>query len=519
MLRTREFPQWRFRTDKGGMTMAFPASRQPFRLAPAGLVFLLFSLAFLQACLIIHHSSDKDPASAASARPVRAGDITLPPGYRIEPVATGLDFPTGVAFDEDGGPYVTEAGYVDGDAWAPPRLLRIEPGGHTTVIAEGEKDSPWTGVVYSGGQFYVTEGSRQRGGRVLRILEGGSVTAIASDLPGVGDHATIGPAIGPDGWIYFGLGSATNSGVVGVDNAARGWLKRFPEFHDIPGEDITLAGENFSSSDPLKPDSTEKMLTGAFSPFGSRTERGQVIPGEVPCTGAVLGACPEGCQVELIAWGFRSPCALAFSPEGRLFATDCMYEERGSRPIAGASDLLWEVRPGMWYGWPDFHGGVPLGGNASYTTPGQPAPQFLLARHPNPPPRPLAELGVQAAPRGLDFSNNPAFGLPGQAFVALFGAEFPLAGKAQTGFKVICVEPITGQVFDFATNKGLKNGPASLVGGGGLERPAALRFDPQGTALYVVDYGATPGCSTKPAPANRGTGVLWRITRAGSDLH
>ena len=36
-----------------------------------------------------------------------AADIAVPSGYRIEPVATGLTFPTGVAFDDKGGVYVT----------------------------------------------------------------------------------------------------------------------------------------------------------------------------------------------------------------------------------------------------------------------------------------------------------------------------------------------------------------------------------------------------------------------------
>jgi hypothetical protein len=38
-------------------------------------------------------------------------------------------------------------------------------------------------------------------------------------------------------------------------------------------------------------------------------------------------------------------------------------------------------------------------------------------------------------------------------------------------------------------NKGRKSGPASKVGGGGLERPVAARFNPQGDVLYVVDFG------------------------------
>lgn len=70
----------------------------------------------------------------------------------------------------------------------------------------------------------------------------------------------------------------------------------------------------------------------------------------------------------------------------------------------------------------------------------------------------------------------------------------------------------TGAVEDFAVNKGRKTGPASLVGGGGLERPIAARFSPDGSALYVVDFGVMTMSQSGPSPV-RGTGVLWKIVR------
>jgi hypothetical protein len=49
---------------------------------------------------------------------------------------------------------------------------------------------------------------------------------------------------------------------------------------------------------------------------------------------------------------------------------------------------------------------------------------------------------------------------------------------------------------------------------GGLERPIAVRFNPDGTELYVVDFGVMTMSDDKPQ-AQQGTGVLWRIARAG----
>jgi hypothetical protein len=58
------------------------------------------------------------------------------------------------------------------------------------------------------------------------------------------------------------------------------------------------------------------------------------------------------------------------------------------------------------------------------------------------------------------------------------------------------------------------NGPASWLGTRGLERPVAARFDPEGTALYVVDFGVMTIDRDRPWPW-RETGVVWRVTRAG----
>ena len=70
-------------------------------------------------------------------------------------------------------------------------------------------------------------------------------------------------------------------------------------------------------------------------------------------------------------------------------------------------------------------------------------------------------------------------------------------------------------VEDFAVNRGDTNGPASWLGSGGLERPVAARFDPAGTALYVVDFGVMTMTEQGPEPRKE-TGVLWKITRTGS---
>jgi glucose/arabinose dehydrogenase len=485
-------------------------------VARPALLLGLAVLLTLPGCYALRGSAGGGQTRFEPPRTVSTADVALSEGYRIEAVATGLTFPTGVAFDGAGGVYVVEAGYSYGEDFTTPRLLQLLPDGGTRVIATGE-NPPWNGVAFAGGAFFVAEGGVLHGGRILRVGMDGSITELVADLPSMGDHHTNGPLPGPDGWIYFGQGTVTNSGVVGEDNHGFGWLARFPQLHDVPCRDITLTGHNFTTADPLSADARARATTGAFVPFGTATAAGQVIAGRVPCSGAILRVRSAGGQPELVAWGLRNPFGLAWSPDGRLYATDNSYDNRGSRSIWGTGDLLWAVTPGTWYGWPDYHAHRPLAGTDRYRTPGRPAPQFLLAEHPDTPPRPAAILGVHSSSNGFDFSRNPAFGHVGEAFIAQFGDMAPEVGKVMSpvGFKLVRVDVQTGVVRDFAVNRGSVNGPASRIGRGGLERPVAARFDPAGTALYLVDFGVMTVGPTGPQP-HRGTGVIWRITRIGA---
>src|SRR4051812_30789884 len=80
-------------------------------------------------CYNTRPSSGAGETQFAGVRAVRASDVAVPAGYRIEAVASGLTFPTGVAFDSAGAPYVVESGYSYGEVWTTPRLLKIGPSG------------------------------------------------------------------------------------------------------------------------------------------------------------------------------------------------------------------------------------------------------------------------------------------------------------------------------------------------------------------------------------------------------
>jgi glucose/arabinose dehydrogenase len=264
-------------------------------------------------------------------------------------------------------------------------------------------------------------------------------------------------------------------------------------------------------------DITETVQCGAYVPFGTTTQPGHVIRGDVKCTGAILRCNPDGSELEVVAWGLRNPYGTAFTPDGRLFATEHGIDERGERYIIGDLDDLYEIEHGRWYGWPDYASGIrlddPVWGHGGHGR------EPLVADPPETePPKPFATFPAHAAPNGFDFCRDPAFGFEGDAFVALFGDVAPVTARPATpvGFKVVRVDMRTGTVHDFAVNR--YTGPASKLPHYGFERPSHCAFGPDG-ALYVVDFG-----EIEIAPEvggiriQLGTGALWRIRRTNEPV-
>ncbi len=446
----------------------------------------------------------------AGSRRCRPRDILLPSGYVAEVVATGLDAPVQCCFDDRGFCYVAECGHkID----AKPRILKVDPGTgqyetfFTLPEERWNKTGAFTGACWHQGALYFTNTDT-----LSRLTPDGRIEDLVTGLPGLGDHQTNYPVAGPNGKLYFGQGSATNAGVVGADNAAYEWLPRFPQFRDVPARDVTLAGRNYAYRDVLG-DVTRTVRSGAFVPFGTETTPGQVIRGDVKCSGAILRCQPDGRDLEVVAWGLRNPYGLAFHPDGRLFATEHGIDERGGRFIVGDRDDCYEVQQGAWYGWPDFASGIRLD-DPTWGTGGQ-GREPVLATFPDAdPPKPFVSFEPHAGANGLDFCRDAAFGFAGDAFVALFGDLAPVTTPRQAvpaGFKVVRVDMRTRQVVDFAVNR--IAGPASKLPHAGFERPSHCRFGPDG-ALYVVDWGEIQIAPERGGVRMKaGSGALWRIRR------
>jgi|GEM_PF-265926 len=458
--------------------------------------------------------------------PPDASVAEVPEGFRAEVVMSGLTYPTSVEFDEAGAMYVAEAGYSYGDESVKPRILQVSQDGEVKVLAQGAVlAGPITDLFWHGGRMYVAHRGK------ISILEpDGQVRDLVAGLPSDGDHHNNQLTAGPDGKIYFGQGTATNSGVVGPDNFKMGWLKEHPDFHDLPAKNIKLIDRALESANPLKT-TDEVIRTLPFHAFGEAGSEDLTVTGQVKASGTILRMDPDGSGLEVYAWGLRNPFGVMWSPEGTLYATENGYDVRGSRPIANDQDDIYIIREGAWYGWPDYAMGLPVT-SPRFKPKDKSQPQFLMAEHP-PVEQPWMNFPKHSAIAKVEFSESEPFGR-GQMFVAFFGHMAPMTGEAPDdhgGHRVVRIDPATQKVETFFSQKhghgqgsqGEGHGGASggseqgNSGSGSLgesftagpRRPLDVRFSPDGQALYIADFGAMAiQAGAVPVP---GTGVIWRV--------
>lgn len=446
-----------------------------------------FALLFAVPLLVLAQPNNEIDASA----------IKVPGGYAIEAAVTGLSVPTTVTFAGDD-LLIAESGFAK---TAKPRVLRVKPNGEVTVLASEGLEPPVTGLLVVNNRLYISHK-----GKVSR-LENGGLTDVVTGLPSDGDHQNNNLALGKDGRIYLGQGTVTNSAVVGEDNFVFGWLDKFPNVHDIPCKDVTLAGKNYTTDNPLT-EADDKAVTGAYKPFGSSTFAGEVIKGDVKCNGAILSFNPDGSDLRVEAWGLRNPFGLEVDEGGSVWATFHGADVRGSRAIYNDVDYLVKVEKDAWYGWPDYFNGKPVT-DASFNAPGSAKPTFLLQNHP-PLAQPFLTFDPHAAANGLAFSPGDRFGFKGDAFIAAFGTFTPVTTGPNvelSGFNVLKVDMDTKEIQTFAENK--TPGPAYINRQGGFNRPSDVVFGPD-ESLYVVDWGGVV-ITEDGLEMQEQTGVVWRI--------
>jgi glucose/arabinose dehydrogenase len=425
-------------------------------------------------------SAGAGPASDRS-RTLDATGFQVPPGYRVEIVAKDLSFVSALAVGDDGAIYAAESGTAFGRISAPARIVRIGPDSVDLVAPDHGFRPPIAGLAIFGATLFVSHQSTISSIDLATM----AVRDIVTDLPAGGEHANRSIAIGAAGGdgprLYFGIGSATNSGVVGVDDYAFGWLKQAPFAHDVPCRDLVLAGQTYLSGNPLTDAADDTASTGVYLAFDAPSTPARAIRGTVKCTGAILSAKLDGSDLRVHADGLRDPGGLAFHPDGRLFVTEAGPDLRGSRPVE-AADNLYEVVEGGWYGFPDYFGGarIDLITNRPHVTPAKTA----LIEPPALAKRPWARFAAHGLVSGFDFARASAFDGPGAAFVAQFGDLSPFMSSGlmhRSGRMIVEVtrDEIVRPFLSYASDSDVSF------------RPTSVAFDPRGDrpVLYVAHFG------------------------------
>ncbi len=419
--------------------------------------------------------------------------ISVPMNYQIEAYAQGLNAPIGMVFTENGDMLIADSGL----ATMNPQVIRIS-NGSMEVVAEGF-NVPVTGINYKNGLIYVSHK-----GVVTVVNPDGTKQDIINGLPSYGDFSNNRVEFSNDERIYFGQGTATNSGVVGLDN---NWIFEHPYFHDYPGSYIILNQSNFETPNTLIP-ANSPAITGAFSPFGvPNSQQYEMKERRTLASGSVLRANMDGSNLEMVAWGLRNPFCMKFDSLNRLFISNQGMDTRGSRPIANALDELHLFNPGTWYGWPDYSEGVPVTMPRFSPIRGR-RPELLFNNIPSIPPMPAAVFPSGSTVMGFDFNTSNDFGLINDIYIACFGRiQHDLSDEyihSGVGHRIMRINIINGAISTFAINK------SGFPEEAGLSRPTDVVFGPDG-AMYISDMAIDD--VEMPNTYLPNTGVIWRIRK------
>ncbi len=472
-----------------------------------------------------------DQAATHGAEPKVVTDIETPAGFRAVRLVAGLNYPSSITFDDTGRLYVLESHTVPVPLLEP-RILRVNDAGEPEEIPlEGDRaptGGQAIGLEFHDGWLYFSHEEKDGTWGISRVRPaGGAVEAVLRDLPGNGDHAVNYLLFDAAGNLYFGLGSATNSGVVSSHDPVNGkWLAKRPAVHDVPCRDLTLTGASFPDDNALTDEKDDRAVTGAFAAYGAPVER--QVAGKVPCTSAVYRLRSGAATPDLLAWGFRNPVALAWDPAGPLLIGMHGADIRGTRPVLDDPDAIYRLREGAWYGWPDYSAALVPVSDPRYRAPAKffpPGQDLLLpvidqrASGLAPPDRGLlvATTDPHAALGGMTVvpPGGPFARWAGRLLISEMG-DFrpntdPVNPDLRAGFQVEAVDLASGRREVFVRNRGAgASQPASRLDlEDGLERPVDVKVGPDGL-VYVLDFGVFEP-TAKAAEVMPKTGKVFRI--------
>ncbi len=467
---------------------------------------------FVRGQVVVLTAPQQTGEPAATPYVPNAGQVQVPAGYTVDVLASGLTTPSAMTVDPAGNIYVAESGITG----TPARIVRITPGGTQTTYAPTGSDQltpPVLGIAWGpNGFLYVADY-----GRVVRVNPDGSLTPVVTDLPVGGENSNNNIAFGPDGKLYIAVGTRSDAGVMGrleFEAPPGATPAPPPAIHDIPCQNITLVGQNYTD--------TFGVVTGAYQNYGTPSTPGQMVTGAVRCTGAVLRANADGSNLDVAAWGFFNPYGIAFSPAnsplpGMLLVDDNGPNGIGARPIYAPDAMHVVLNPSTttaatapWFGWPDYFVNHPIS-DASIFSPTQ---SLVLQTHP-----PLStltgELGYSVVPTGMAASTSESFGFVNDLFVAYWqGGRGPGMGPGPSVQRLHPMLTETGTISWTQTT--FASTPMSDMSQG-LAHPIDVKFSPDGSTMYVLDFGQeAPGATGAVFRIRQGVEVTTTPTTTGT---
>ena len=457
--------------------------------------------------------------------PIDRSVLRYPSGFTMKPFIRGLSAPTAIAWDQDGSLLVAEGGNYDQE----PRIIGFKKDGTKFSVYETppfplnlrprfRMYGPIGGMLVYQGRIYVSHRDENGNGRITALDRQGRHATIVANLPARGDISVTDLAINPRlGRLYFGVGAATNSGVVGTDNWE--WVRDMPQVHDQSWPRVHLRGYRFDSPNPFSGlfGPGDIAVTAPFQAFNVSNET-EVDGTDLP-NAAVFSCSPTGGDVRVEAHGIRYPRGIASNGFFFYFTNEGMAL-RGTRPVKNDPDALLQLfGGGTWYGWPDYTTDLQPVWNDRFQPPPEmisntgykrvlfvmdqqqtnadPRNQQKNIQLQDPNPDTLVR-GVFAPLSGAAKLTFPPDSFPrpfrGHALVCLSGdrAPFDTSGRpivGPIGYKVVSVDVDTKQVSDFIRNTA--GGPGSRIDPRNqdlLERPIDVKFGPDGN-LYLLDGG------------------------------